>query len=232
MDNLETILLKHSIKLSEDKLIKLDQFKKLVLEKNKVLNLTSITDEYEFDIKHLLDSLIILNYLDFSTKKIQTVADLGTGAGIPGIPLAIAFPEISFTLIDSTSKKIAFIDEVVEQLELRNVHTLASRVEEIKDKTFDLVLNRGFNKLSINLELLTNLIKINGEVWLYKTIKEIPTSNNNKVILQNLGLKFENSINYKIDNNYDRVFIFYKKIQVQKSKYVRTYSLIKKNPIF
>lgn len=124
----KTLLKISNINISEEKIDKLMSFLDLLVEKNKVMNLTAIREEKDILEKHFIDSLLLTNIIKDEEKKI---IDLGTGAGFPGLVLAIYYPEKKFLLVDSVSKKINFINEVIEKLELKNVITSNKRAEEL-----------------------------------------------------------------------------------------------------
>ncbi|MCR5791101.1 MAG: 16S rRNA (guanine(527)-N(7))-methyltransferase RsmG, partial [Lachnospiraceae bacterium] len=152
---------------------KLYLFYELLMEKNKVMNLTSITDPEEVMIKHFADSLSVLK---FCSIKGFLVADLGTGAGFPGIPLAIFAPDSDFVLIDSVRKKLDFISEASEKLGLTNISVVHGRAEDISHdlkhrEKYDLCLSRAVSNMSTLLELALGLVKPGGHFISYKSDK-------------------------------------------------------------
>lgn len=157
--------------LSDKQIQQLDLFYELLVEKNKVMNLTAITEFDDVLVKHFADSLSICTVLPSDVK---TVCDLGTGAGFPGIPMAIAYPEISFTLIDSLNKRIKFLQEVVDTLGLTNVTLVHARAEEAgREKNyrehFDLVVSRAVANIATLSEYCLPLVKINGYFISFKS---------------------------------------------------------------
>ena len=157
--------------LSDKQIQQLDLFYELLVEKNKVMNLTAITEFDDVLVKHFADSLSICTVLPSDVK---TVCDLGTGAGFPGIPMAIAYPEISFTLIDSLNKRIKFLQEVVDTLGLTNVNLVHARAEEAgRGKNyrehFDLVVSRAVANIATLSEYCLPLVKINGYFISFKS---------------------------------------------------------------
>ena len=158
------------ISISDDQFSKLAKYLQLLKAKNSVLNLTRITDNREAWIKHILDSLMAAPF--FETPGMR-VADIGTGGGMPGIPLAILFPSAQFTLIDSTEKKMAAVAEFCHVLNLTNVHCMAGRIEALAHEPghreeYDLVLARALAPLRTLLELAIPLIHPYGNVVAYK----------------------------------------------------------------
>ena len=128
MEILRRGLDKLHIDYSERQLEQTDILYNMLVEKNKVMNLTRITDKKEFYVKHVLDSLIVASILKIED---QVIIDVGTGAGFPGLPLKIFYPDISIALLDSVKKKLDFIDEVSEALSLHKVLTIHGRAENI-----------------------------------------------------------------------------------------------------
>lgn len=157
-------LKKLNIKLSE---IQLDQFYKymnILIEWNKVMNLTGITNPYEIIKKHFIDSLTILKSIDVTSK----VIDVGTGAGFPGIPVKIVYPNTEVVLIDSLNKRINFLKEIIEKLKLEKIKTIHGRAEEYgRDKNhrekYDIAIARAVAPLNVLLEYLMPFVKVNGK---------------------------------------------------------------------
>lgn len=149
-----------SLSISQAEQDKLLQFVGLLTKWNKTYNLTSIRDPKEMVTLHLLDSLVMLPFFT-EDKTIKRVLDVGTGGGIPGIPLAICLPDIEFVLMDARSKKIRFIQTVIAQLGLKNVRALHSRVEDYRigenERYFDRIISRAFASLADMLTLCQHL---------------------------------------------------------------------------
>lgn len=163
---IETLCENAGIHLSKGQYAALERFADLMEAKNKVLNLTRIVDRKDFMIKQILNSLMLGKYADF--KSGLSVADLGTGGGFPGIPLAIAYPESQFFLIDSVQKKIRAVQEFAEQLGLKNVKALPERIETLGQdldyrQRFDLVTAQALAPLPVLLELAMPLVKGGGQ---------------------------------------------------------------------
>jgi len=131
---------------------------------NKAYNLTAIKQVKEGLKLHILDSLTLFNRFE-SLSADKTVLDVGTGPGFPGLPLAILFPHLKFTLLDSNNKKIRFIRQTIYQLGLENVELIHSRVEQLTNRTFDVIVSRAFASLTDMLNLTVSLLDKKG-VWL------------------------------------------------------------------
>jgi 16S rRNA (guanine527-N7)-methyltransferase len=160
------------INLSEQQLDKFLTYYEMLVEKNKVMNLTAITEFDEVVEKHFLDSLSLIRVKDLS--KNISVIDLGTGAGFPGIPLKIAFPELEITLVDSLNKRVLFLQEVISALGLKNISTVHERAEIIANnpdyrEKFDLCVSRAVANLSTLTEYCLPFVKIGGQFISYKS---------------------------------------------------------------
>lgn len=173
------ILQKSKIEVSEEKKENLLNYLELLYEKNQVMNLTAIRDKKGMLEKHFVDALFLTKVINDNEK---SFIDVGTGAGFPGLVLAIFYPEKQFLLVDSVRKKIEFINEVIEKIGLKNVETSFDRAEElIKDKRekFDVALCRGVANLRIILEYMIPFIKENGRFLPQKlNLNEVEESKN------------------------------------------------------
>ncbi len=155
---------KIDVKFNEEQLNKFYKYMNLLIEWNEKINLTAITDPKEIIIKHFIDSLTINKYIN----KEKYVADLGTGAGFPGIPLKIYRHDLNIVLVDSLNKRINFLNEVIDCLQLENITTIHTRIEDFgKDKKyrekFDYVTARAVANLSVLSEYLMPVVKVNGQ---------------------------------------------------------------------
>ena len=156
------------------------------------MNLTSITEVREFTFKHLIDSIALEKLIKDIDEREYSIADLGTGAGFPGIPLAIAFPNLKLTLIDSLNKRIKFIQEVCETLNVKNVTAIHSRAEDIaRDKkyreSFDICVSRAVANLASLSEYCLPLVKVGGSFVSYKSKGYDVEVNDAKKAIQVLG---------------------------------------------
>jgi 16S rRNA (guanine527-N7)-methyltransferase len=146
-----------------------EKYLECLLEYNQHTNLTSITEENDVYIKHFYDSIWVMTKFDFL--QIRTIADMGTGAGFPGIPLKIMFPHLHLTLIDSNQKKITFLNQLVDKLELKNVTFMKERAEVVAKQYishFDVVVTRAMSQLNHLIEFSIPMIKRKGKLLAYK----------------------------------------------------------------
>lgn len=180
---LETI----GIDISEETIDKLMDYAKLLIETNKHTNLTAIRDEKDLIEKHFLDSMLVQKLI---REDMTTAMDIGTGAGFPGMVLAICNPGIRFTLMDSVGKKTKFLEMVAQDLGLKNVEVVNERAEEFIKKadrreTYDLGLCRGVSKLNVILEYMVPFLKVDGDFYALKmegTGEELEAENALKVL--------------------------------------------------
>ena len=210
--------------LGDDAAPSLLRFGELLLEKNKVMNLTAITDPEDVVSLHFLDSAALLTLADLKDK---TVVDVGTGAGFPGMPLKILEPSIRMTLLDSLGKRITFLQEVCDELGLQNVQCVHARAEEFAAEhrqSFDFAVSRAVANLSVLCELCLPLVKAGVE-----SDEELEAA---KKAIQTLGGRVERTADYQIPGTevVHRV-IFIKKITETPKKYPRPFAKIKKNPL-
>ncbi|MGX2951475.1 16S rRNA (guanine(527)-N(7))-methyltransferase RsmG [Ursidibacter sp. B-7004-1] len=162
---LDRLLAQADIQLTSQQKQQLIDFVKLLDKWNKAYNLTSVRDPNEMLIKHILDSLVVSKHLQGSH-----FIDVGTGPGLPGIPLAIANPDKQFVLLDSLGKRITFIKNAIRELKLTNVEPVLSRVEEFQEKQFDGVLSRAFASLNDMVDWCYHLPNQNGRFYALKGI--------------------------------------------------------------
>lgn len=224
----------NSIEIEEDQALKLLQYMDLILEKNKVINLTSITNENEFIILHLLDSLTLLELIPKASKKI---IDVGTGGGFPGIPLAIMLKDSQITLLDSTNKKLKVIAEIAKKLKINNVVTVHSRAEALGRNenyrgAFDVAVSRAVADFSVLLEYCVPFVKVEGVFLAMKGRdyeKELQAS---KKAMTQLGGEIKAiKKDFLLQTNYDHVIIVTEKINRTPFKYPRHSGKIKKAPL-
>ena len=198
----------------------LDTYYKLLISYNNNVNLTAITKEEDVYLKHFYDSLTLFKGIDL--KENLKICDLGTGAGFPGLVLKIVFPNLSITLVDL----------VIKELELKNIKTVHSRIEEFKEiEAFDVVVSRAVSKINILLELGCKLPKVNGLFVFMKgnILEELKSAKN---ALKVLNYSLEKIINFKLPiEESERNIVILKHTSPTSNKYPRQFSIIKKKPL-
>mgnify|MGYP002593864142 FL=1 len=208
----------------------LDTYYKLLISYNNNVNLTAITKEEDVYLKHFYDSLTLFKGIDL--KENLKICDLGTGAGFPGLVLKIVFPNLSITLVDSLEKRIKFLDLVIKELELKNIKTVHSRIEEFKEiEAFDVVVSRAVSKINILLELGCRIPKVNGLFVFMKgnILEELKSAKN---ALKVLNYSLEKIINFKLPiEESERNIVILKHTSPTSNKYPRQFSIIKKKPL-
>ena len=223
---------KIQIELSEEQISKLENFKTMLLEKNKVLNLTAITDEYEVILKHFIDSLTINKYIEDG----KSLIDVGTGAGFPGIPIKIIRPEVNITLLDSLRKRLDFLNDVIEENGLKDVETVHGRAEDIAHQKehreqYDYVTARAVANLSTLSELCLPFLKVGGTFICMKgsSIEEVEDAKNAIKTLGGEIIKIDKF--YLPESDIERNIILIKKIKGTPSKYPRKAGMPSKEPL-
>lgn len=216
--------------VSTDCIPALEEFSRMLVEKNAVMNLTAITAPKEVAALHLLDSLSLLPLAPLRGKRI---IDVGTGAGFPGIPLKIALPESEVTLLDSLNKRVEFLRESCDALGLRDVVCVHARAEEYGHREeFDVAVSRAVAALPVLCELCLPFVKVGGEFLAMKsshTEEEIQAA---KAAISLLGGKITQVVDYTIPTT----DIVHRVVRIQKiaptaKKYPRRFAQIKKQPL-
>lgn len=226
---------KIGIELTDNQVDQFLKYYELLVEWNSFMNLTGITEYEDVVIKHFVDSLSLIKAVNL--KQDLSVIDIGTGAGFPGLPLKIAFPNLSVTLLDSLNKRIKFLDEVINQLGLTDIDTIHGRAEDfakpekLREK-FDLCVSRAVANLSTLSEYCLPFVKINGSFISYKSEKLSEELEESKTAIFVLGGKFEKQIDFTLNNNeiYRNLVVINKKQKTPK-QYPRKAGTASKNPI-
>lgn len=215
-----------------DRIPVLEEFSRLLLERNQVMNLTAITQPREVAALHLLDSLCLLPLADFAGR---SAVDVGTGAGFPGVPLRIAEPNLRLTLLDSLNKRIEFLRESCAALGLTGVECVHARAEEFAAchrETFDLAVSRAVAALPVLCELCLPLVKVGGQFLAMKSSHTEEEISQAKPAISFLGGRIVKVVDYTIPTT----DIVHRVVCIQKTaptpkKYPRRFSQIKKQPL-
>ncbi len=255
------------LNLSDQQLSQFMEYYKLLVEWNSFMNLTAITDFDEVVLKHFTDSLAIYQYSEFrkffnsvnnaidtihivndniamndtnarkDMKDIVSLIDVGTGAGFPGIPLKIMFPELKITLLDSLQKRIHFLDTVIEKLDLKDITTIHGRAEDYGKNSkyreqYNFCVSRAVANLSVLSELCIPFVKKNGYFIAYKSEKVKEELTGSEKAISVLGGKAENQLEYKLpDSDINRALLLIKKIEATPKQYPRKAGIPEKRPI-
>ena len=222
-----------NIPCSEDKLMQFMEYRDLVLEYNQKLNLTSITDPDEFLLKHFVDSVVICDMEEFMDAR--RIMDLGTGAGFPGVPLAILAPDKQFVLADSLDKRIRAVTEMTREIGLRNVTCIHGRAEELgRDRNhrekYDLCVSRAVADLSVLSEYCLPFVKEGGSFIAYKGPDVDDEVSRAMTAVEELGGAVDAVEEIEIDDMTRSLVVIYKETKTP-GKYPRTPGKPKKSPI-
>lgn len=231
MENLEKIFKKYDIELSKEQSKQFDDFFNFLTLKNKLMNLTAITDENDVLFKHFLDSVLPQN-LFF---KKANVLDVGSGAGFPAIPLKIVRPDLNVVMLDSLQKRVNFLNEAISLLNLKNIQATHSRAEDFAKnfrEKFDITTARAVAPLNTLLEYLLPLTKQNGLCIIYKSTKLDEELKNAQNALKLLGGKVLEIQSFEItEQNLTRNVLVIKKIKPTPVKYPRGKNEPKTKPL-
>ncbi len=223
---------KLGLNLTEEQLNKLDIYAKFLVEYNSHTNLTAITEEDQIYLKHFYDSLTLVKAIDLN--KINNLIDIGTGAGFPGMVIKILFPNIEVTLLDSNNKKINFLQELGNKLQLTNINYYHGRAEEFclqNREIFDLVTARAVSNMTTLSELCLPLTKLNGYFIPLKGSNE-EEINSSLNAIKKLGGNIEEIIKFSLPyEESTRNIIKIKKINNTPKEYPRRYDKIVKYPL-
>lgn len=221
------------IDLSIEQIKQFEMYSDLLVEWNEKVNLTAITEKDEIVLKHFIDSLTIAKYVDKNDKLI----DIGTGAGFPGIPIKIYYKDMNVTLLDSLNKRIVFLQNVIEKLNLKNINAIHSRAEELAidskyREKYDIATARAVSNLSTLIEYLMPYVKVGGKCICMKgpnVSEELKAAKN---ALKELGGEVEVVDNFKLPNSdLERNLIIIKKVKSTNKKYPRKSGMPTKSPL-
>ena len=232
---MRNILSDWNLELTAEKEQQFLTFYEMLVEKNKVMNLTAIIEFEDVVEKHFLDSISLCQVMDL--KKPLTLLDLGTGAGFPGIPLKIMFPELKITLADSLNKRLLFLNEVIEALNLKDIETVHGRAEELSKRkdyreSFDLCVSRAVANLSTLSEYCLPFIHTSGKFISYKSEKITEEMNAAQHAVKILGGKMDGQVEFTLPDSdiYRNLFIITKEKSTP-AKYPRKAGLPSKEPL-
>jgi 16S rRNA (guanine527-N7)-methyltransferase len=228
--NLEEVFKTQNIILSKSELKQFSTYSDFLQEYNQKVNLTAITDPEEIAVKHFLDSVLPLTFL---SEEAESLLDVGSGAGFPGVPMAIMNPKTRVTLLEANGKKITFLHELIAKLELKNVKIVAGRSEDLARgelrESFEIVTARAFAPFSQLAEYTMPFVKPGGNLLVMKGSSE--SYEDGAAAIEELGGDLEDYVEYTLPNGDTRRLFIIEKISKTPRKYPRSNALIKKSPL-
>ena len=237
-EKLEKFCMENNLLYSDEIDQQFANFYEYLIEKNKVMNLTTVTDKSEVEIKHFIDSAEAAAFIQKYTANISepSVVDIGTGAGFPGIPLKILLPDIHFTLADALNKRISFLNEVIEINHLKKISAIQGRAEDIGQsklrESFDICVSRAVADMSVLLEYCLPLVKVGGHVILYKSGEFKEELENAAYALDLLGGELKECVEFNLpESSISRSLIILYKGKAAPEKYPRRSGKPSKSPI-
>ena len=225
-----------SVEVDRKKIDQFNQFYDLIVEWNNVMNLTAITDYKDVVEKHFLVFLSIERILKLDD--IKAVMDVGTGAGFPGMPLKIIYPELKITLLDSLSKRVKFLNEVIRQLELKNIDAIHGRAEDIGKnenyrEKYDLCVSRAVANLATLSEYCMPFVRVGGVFVSYKSGDIDEEVLKSKKAISLFGGKIDEVVKFQLPGtDINRAFVKIKKIKGTPKKYPRKSGIPSKEPLY
>lgn len=231
---LKTYLNEININATEGQISELERFKDLLVEKNKVMNLTGITESDEVDRLHFTDSAYPLTLPEL--KNAKKIIDVGTGAGFPGVVLKILAPEKEILLNDSLLKRLKFLDEVIVDLDLKDIETVHARSEDLAHvnghrEAYDVAISRAVARLSTLTEYMLGFVKVGGYMLSMKSGDIDEEAAEAKKAIEVLGGEIVDIHKYRLFDEFDRSIVVVKKIKPTPKKYPRNKNQAKTNPI-
>ena len=234
-DILREKAIESGITLTDDQIDKLRIYYELLVEWNEKMNLTALTEPEDVALKHFCDSILLLSYAD--VKEGSSLIDVGTGAGFPGLVLAICFPNLKVTLADSLNKRVKFLQEVIDALELENIEAIHGRAEDFakpdkKREKYDLCVSRAVANMTTLSEYCLPFVKEGGRFISYKSEKITEEMENAKKAISLLGGKFDRSKDFYLpDSDIYRNLVVIKKAKETPKKFPRKAGLPSKEPL-
>lgn len=236
-DMLEKQCEKLEILLSDNQKEQFFRYYEMLIEWNKVMNLTAITEISDVITKHFADSLLLVKTIPNIKELPYYCIDVGTGAGFPGIPLKIAFPQLKFVLLDSLNKRVGFLNAVINELRLENITAVHGRAEDLAHnaeyrESFDLCVSRAVANMSTLSEYCLPFVKTGGLFIPYKSGKIEEEKNTAVSAINKLGGNMESVISLLLPgSDVERTFIPVKKVKATQKKYPRKAGLPSKEPL-
>ena len=231
MKNLKDLFKKYNINLNDFQIEQFEKYFSMLIETNKVMNLTAITEEDDVAVKHFLDSALPEKFFPQNA----TVIDVGSGAGFPALPLKIVRPDLKITMVDSLNKRIGFLNDVIEKLNIEGANAVHSRAEDFAKNNrekFNAAVARAVAPLNTLVEYLLPFVKVGGVCIIYKSSKLAEELKNSQKAIEILGSKVEKIEKYYIEEKeLEREILILKKIKNTPLKYPRDKNKPKLNPI-
>lgn len=223
-----------NINATDKQIAELERFKDLLVEKNKVMNLTGITESDEVDRLHFTDSAYPLTLPEL--KNAKKIIDVGTGAGFPGIVLKILAPEKEILLNDSLLKRLKFLDEVIMDLDIKDIETVHARSEDLAHvnghrEAYDVAISRAVARLATLTEYMLGFVKVGGYMLSMKSGDIDEEAMEAKKAIEVMGGEIVNIHKYRLFDEFDRSIVVVKKTKPTPKKYPRNKNLPKTKPI-
>ena len=223
----EVLLKEINISLNTEQLAQFDLYASLLVEWNERFNLTAITEKEDIFVKHFYDSLLLQETFTDN----DTLCDIGSGAGFPGIPLKIVYPQLKVSLMEPTGKRCTFLNEVITQLKLTDIEVLNCRAEDYSEKKFTYTTARAVSRLNILTELCLPLTEVNGHFIAMKGSQgheELKEASN---AIRKLGGCVKEVKEIMLPDQQERILINIEKVRETPAGYPRRYAQIKKKPL-